>query len=190
MAPIIWKPPVDGAPAQRVAGGVRGNVALPRPTALVPEQLGLTSRAAPSLFWHLDGAPPEGVRLFFTLAELQGGKPVKEMELQAPSGVGIQRLRLTEHDIELTSNRPYTWTIALVSDMNDRSRDIVTRGSIERRPWPPGWTQDAAHFAAFGYWYDALETLSNRLAAQPDDAIARAQRRSLLEQAQLQIATD
>lgn len=189
-APIIWKPPVDGAPAQRVAGGVRGNVALPQPTALVPEQLGLTSSPAPSLFWHLDGAPPYGVRLFFNLTDAISGDSVAEVELTRPDQGGIQRIRLAEHDIELAPERRYVWSVAVVSDMDERSRDRVTMGSIQRRNWPGGWNRNPTHFAALGYWYDALEMLSDSMEATPGDERSRSQRRSLLDQAELQIANE
>ena len=189
-APIFWKPAGVGAPARRVAGGVRGNVALPRPTALVPQQIGLTSRAAPSLFWHLDGATPPEVRLFFTLTDPRATTPIAEVELSPPASAGVQRVRLSEHGVELASEQPYTWSIALVSSMDERSRDLVTMGSIQRREWPEGRPQDAEHFAEFGFWYDALELLSDAVEASPSAVGQRAQRLSLLEQAHLQIPAD
>ena len=45
-APIFWKPAGVGAPARRVAGGVRGNVALPRPTPTWPCSSPTTTVAA------------------------------------------------------------------------------------------------------------------------------------------------
>jgi len=189
-APIFWKPAGVGAPTRRVAGGVRGNVALPRPTALVPQRMGLTSRAAPSLFWHLDGVAPSEVRLFFTLTDEKGGMPIAEVELSPPSRAGVQRIRLAEHGVELANEQPYIWSIALVSDMTKRSRDLVTLGSIQRREWPRDRPQDATHFAEFGFWYDALEVLSDAVEARPAEVGPRTQRLSLLEQAELQIPMD
>lgn len=189
-APIFWKPAGVGAPARRVAGGVRGNVALPRPTALVPRQIGLTSRVAPSLFWHLDGATPADVRLFFTLTDAEVASPIAEVELLPPSSAGVQRVSLEEHGVELANDQSYTWSISLVSDMNERSRDIVTMGAIQRREWPQDRPRDAAHFAEFGFWYDALEVLSDAVEARPSEVGPRAQRLSLLEQAHLKIPTD
>jgi hypothetical protein len=130
------------------------------------------------------------MRLFFNLTDARSGASVAEVELAPPADGGIQRVRLTDHGIELAPERRYIWSVALVSDMDERSRDLVTTGSIQRRNWPKGWSQSATHFAALGFWYDALETLSDAMEASPQDDVPRAQRRSLFEQAQLQIAND
>ena len=107
-----------------------------------------------------------------------------------PSSAGVQRVSLEEHGVELANEQSYTWSISLVSDMNERSRDIVTMGAIQRREWPQDRLRDAAHFAEFGFWYDALEVLSDAVEARPSEVGPRAQRLSLLEQAHLKIPTD
>src|SRR5262245_41341001 len=75
--PVVYKPPRRGSPRGRVAGGVRGGQALPHPLALAPD-VAWTQSASPSLFWHLDGAPPETSRIVFTLTVADGIEPLVE----------------------------------------------------------------------------------------------------------------
>ena len=189
-APIVWTPPVDGAPRVRVAGGVRGTTALPTPTALVPEHVALTTRGAPSFFWHIDAGIPEGTRLFFTLVEEEEGLPLVETELAPPQAPGIQRVRLSDHAIELGAETTYVWSIALVPDMQHRSADVVASGYVKRISPTPRGTGNARRFAAEGLWYDALELLSDAVDQSPDSQAPRSLRRSLLRQAGLRLAAE
>src|SRR5262245_105622 len=60
--PVYKLPPV-GKPRRRVGGGRRGGEGLaPGVTALVPEHVGLTAMAQPSLYWRLEGAAQPGAR--------------------------------------------------------------------------------------------------------------------------------
>ena len=188
--PIVWTPPVDGAPRVRVAGGVRGTTALPTPTALVPEHVALTTRGTPSFFWHIDAEVPEGTRLFFTLVEEEEGLPLVETELAPPPAPGIQRVRLSDHAIELGSETTYVWSIALVPDMQHRSADLVASGYVKRVSDSPLAGANAQRFAAEGLWYDALEILSDAVDESPEKQAARRLRRSLLRQAGLRLGAE
>ena len=63
----IYRPPLRGAPAGRVAGGTRGpNEKFPYLCLLVPEHVGLTTNAQPSLYYfvsHSTSCPVEFVLL-------------------------------------------------------------------------------------------------------------------------------
>jgi len=189
-APIVWTPPVNGSPRVRVAGGVRGTTALPTPMALVPEHVALTTRHAPSLFWHIDAPAPEGTRLFFTLVEEAEGLPLVEVELAPPAKAGIQRVLLADHSIDLDPEITYQWSISLVPDIQHRSADVVATGYIQRVDGPEGGFSNAQAYAAAGLWYDALETLSDAVDASPEADGPRAQRRSLLRQAGLRLGAE
>jgi hypothetical protein len=181
--PIVWKPRVVGAPGERVGGAVRGSKAPVNPLVLVPDNLALTLKPAPSLFWHLDAAALEGVKVIFTLVDETAEVPLVEAELAPPGRPGIQRVRLADYGVELEKERPYTWSIALVPDMNNRGRDRISQAVIQRTPISGEIPREATEFAARGLWYDALEALSDTIEAEPENAAARAQRRSLLAQA-------
>ena len=187
---IVWTPPVNSAPRVRVGGGVRGTTALPTPTALVPEHVALTTRATPSLFWHIDGEVPEGTRLFFTLVEEEEGLPLVETELAPPAGPGIQRVRLSDHAIELGAGTTYAWSVALVPDMQHRSADLVATAYVKRVPQATPRFQNAQFFAAEGLWYDALEALSDRVDERPEAQAPRKLRGSLLRQAGLRVGSE
>ena len=186
-APIVWKPRVVGAPRERVGGAVRGSRAPATPLVLAPGNLALTLKASPSLFWHLDTPTPEGVKVVFTLIDENGEAPLVETELPAPNQPGIYRIRLSDYAVELESDRTYAWSIALVPDMSNRSRDRISQALILRTAASAGAPERATDFAARGLWYDALESLSDTIDAEPQDAGARAQRNSLLNQAGLVI---
>ena len=188
-APIVWKPRVVGAPQERVGGAVRGSRAPTAPLVLAPENLALTIKASPSLFWHMDAAAPEGVKVVFTLIDEQGEAPLVEAELAPPGRAGIYRVRLRDYAVELEADQTYAWSIALVPDMNNRSRDRISQALILRTSAASDITEGATEFAARGLWYDALETLSDTIDAEPQDAEARAQRKSLLSQAGLVIGS-
>jgi hypothetical protein len=188
---IVWNPGVVGAPAERVGGAVRGSSDLATPMVLVPNHLGLTASSAPSLFWHLDGATPEGVEIVFTLVDEEGETPLVETGLKPPpTRAGVQRVRLADYGIELEPGQPYTWSIALVPDMEDRARDRISLGLLQRTEISEKLPSDAEEFAAQGLWYDALEALSDAVDAEPENLNAQARRRSLLAQAGLTLGAD
>jgi hypothetical protein len=192
-AEIVYRPPRRGAAIRRAAGGVRGgSKALPTPLALAPGHVALTTRQAPSLFWHIDGTLPAGARVFFTLNAPMEPNPVAETELELPQKAGIQRLRLERLGVSLEPGLEYEWFISLVPDMTRREADI-TSGGVIRRVNDTGIQErnpSAALYASHGFWYDALESLSDGIATSPQDSSLRAQRNSLLEQGDLGAASD
>lgn len=190
LSPIVWKPRVVGAPSERVGGAVRGSSDLVNPMALVPNHLALTLNPSPSLFWHLDGASPDGVAIVFTLVDEAGEVPLVESELARPDRAGIQRIRLDDYGVALKPDQTYTWSVALVPDGEDRSQDRVSLGLIRRTRVIGEAPTVAEEFAARGLWYDALEALSDAVDQAPSDTQARARRRSLLTQAALVPGTE
>jgi hypothetical protein len=80
----------------------------------------------------------------------------------------------------------YEWSVAAVIDPQQRDRDLVSVGALERArpPEPPrraaASTPDA--LARQGVWYDAIAQLSEAIAARPRDASLRARRAALLDQ--------
>jgi len=190
LPPIVWKPRIAGAPGGRVGGAVRGSSDLATPLVLAPGNLAMTVKAAPSLFWHLDAAAPESVKILFTLIDTNAEAPLVEVELESPPGAGVQRVRLAEYAVELETGRSYAWSIALVPDMENRAKDRVSQGLIQRVLVSGKPPFEAQEFAARGLWYDALESLSDAVDAGPDQSEALARRRSLLTQAGIVMGAD
>jgi uncharacterized protein DUF928 len=189
--PVVYKPPRRGSPRGRVAGGVRNaSAALPEPLALAPDHVAETISASPSLFWHLDGTPPEASRIVFTLIEAGAIAPIVERQLPLPASAGIQRVRLADFGVTLDRDVEYEWSISLQPAGDDHTSDMVSQRYV-RRVDPSelgGRAPSARAFAEQGLWYDALEALSDAIDNAPGDVELRAQRDSLLRQAGLDAA--
>ena len=94
--------------------------------------------------------------------------------------------------MELETDAPYLWSVALIPDEAARSGDVVASGMIERVAIPPdlearlsnsgdGYARAMA-YATDGIWYDALAILSKLIRENPADATLRSQRAALLTQ--------
>jgi hypothetical protein len=155
--PILFKPPLMGAPATRIGGGTRGiSAEAVKIQVLAPDQTALTSRAAPTLYWHVSGPSSRSVEVSLSLES--ESEPVLERKLGQVAAPGIQAIRLSELGVELKPGQEYRWAVALVADAEQRSGDQFASATI-RRETPSAPLLDAADLAAAGYWYDALEQL-------------------------------
>lgn len=190
-APVVYKPPMRGAPADRIGGGTRGigSEELPQVTVLAPDHPGLTTQPRPNLYWYT--SRPTSKRVDFILKDEQTGVTVFTTTLASPQVAGIQRVRLADHEVELAPGRDYRWIINVVLDPNRPSRDIFSAGVIRRTDGPKLPTDKiraedrilaAAWYAGEGLWYDALEAICEAVDAAPGDKILRNVRASLLDQ--------
>ena len=55
-----------------------------------------------------------------------------EVTLGSPASPGVQRTRLTQYKLHLAPGVHYKWSIALVPDFEDRSKDLIVSSAIER----------------------------------------------------------
>lgn len=189
-----YKPPLRGAPASRVGGGSRGadSGAAPQIAVLAPDHTGYTTQEQPNLYWYL--SKPVATRLEITVINDQSIQPLLEKKLEIPTQAGIQRLSLKELGVRLDSGIEYRWFVGLVTDPQQRSNDIIASGTIQRNEATPALREKLAKadkqavpfvYAEEGYWYDAIASISELIAANPKDASLRQQRAALLEQAGL-----
>jgi hypothetical protein len=186
----MYKPPADaGNIPTRVSGGARGGGGDASLLALVPNHAALTTHAQPSLFWFQ--SKPAKVKLELTLVEPGKAKPLLALKAEQASKSGIQRIKLKNYKVELQPDVPYEWVVAIVPDAANRSMDVITKGTIKRIAPPASLAKDvetmepldrAAAYAEAGIWYDALESISNAVDANPNDAAIREQRAALLKQ--------
>jgi hypothetical protein len=162
---------------------------------LAPDETGLTTQEQPSLFWYQ--SKPAAARFELTLLEEDKPKPVLQVKMDRSSQAGIQRLKLSEHNIKLQPDVEYRWVVALVLDPNNRSNDLIASGFIKRvepskelqeklAKAAPG--ERAAIYAQAGIWHDALGALSDQIEAQPNNETLRTQRADLLRQVGLNFA--
>ncbi len=195
----VYKPPLRGSPGGRVGGGTRGasleaHVSL---SVLVPDHVGLTLQSQPRLYWFISKKPTQPIE--FTLTEKDAVKPLLEARLKPLGKAGIQCIRLADHGVQLRPNVLYKWFVAVITDPDRRSRDIISGGMIEvvsaspdlsaRLNQAPKGRQPFV-LAEEGLWYDALAGVSERIDAAPKDLSLRKQRAALLDQVGLNEAAE
>lgn len=186
---VVYVPPDLGAPPTRTLAAVRGEGAHPTIEVLAPETTGLTSEAAPELYWYLDGPTTAPVEV--TLIDEQSIEPLLEVDLGPLDGPAVHGIDLAGYDVTLEPGVTHQWSVAQVIDPAQRSADLVATATLERRP--PGETLGDAietgstvervrALAGAGYWYDAIGLLAEAIAAEPDDPALRQLRADLLDQ--------
>jgi Domain of Unknown Function (DUF928) len=186
----VYKPPLRGAPGGRLGGGTRGGGDQSLlVSAFAPDHLGLTSHEQPSLYWFLSA--PTKYPIKFTLIEAKAQKPLVEIPISHAIQPGVQAVRLADYNVRLKTGVQYQWYVAVVTDPEQRSKDIISGGEIERVDLDPGvrtkLEQAGKSNAAFvyaeeGFWYDALSALADLIATTPGDSIYHKQRAALLSQ--------
>ena len=190
---VKFRPPSTGAPSVRLTGGSRGigdtTLAL---DVLAPDDVGLTTQEQPSLFWYQSKAATAKFEL--TLLQENKIKPLVQVTAERSLSAGIQRLRLSEHGVKLSPGVEYQWVVALITDPENRSRDLVASGMIKRVDPSTELKKSVASaspaslpavYAEAGIWYDALSSLSDRIDADPRDKALQESRADLLRQAGL-----
>jgi len=194
--PVVYRAAKGSAPAARVTGGSRGSGdATITLDVLAPDETGLTTQEQPSLFWYQ--SKPAAARFELTLLEETQPKPLLQVKIDRSANAGIQRLKLSDHGIKLATGIEYRWVVALITDPNNRSTDLVASGFIERIDPPSDLkakltgasaTSLPAIYAEAGIWHDALGSLTDLIDAQPDNKALRTQRAELLKQVGLKAA--
>jgi hypothetical protein len=187
---VVYKPPLRGAPAVRIDGGSRGSgVSLICLTVLTPDHTGLTVQEQPSLFWYQ--SEPADVPMELSLLVKNTSQPLLLLRLPNARADGIQRLNLAEHNVKLLTGVEYEWVVALVVDPENRSKDVLASGWIERVEPSPSLRSQIVNateehlpfvYAGEGVWLDTLTTLSNLIDSRPTDRVLQEERASLLEQ--------
>ena len=196
-AGLKFRPPsAGGAPAVRVTGGSRGSgEAVVTLDVLAPDTVGITTQEQPSLFWFQ--SKPAKAKFELTVLEEKKVKPIVQVTVDRAAKAGIQRMKLSEYGAKLTPGVEYQWVIALITDPDNRSTDLIASGAIKRIPKTselakklseiPADSQ-ASVYADAGVWYDALASLSDQIDANPKDKSLRQARGELLKQVGLKAA--
>lgn len=190
-APPVYQLPKVGKPTGRVGGGRRGTGGLPDLYVLVPDHVGYTASTQPVLYWYLSEQAKGDVRFEVTLIDEGSPNPMVDQHLPAPGESGLQAIRLADYGVSLRPGQEYQWSISLVPEPGDRSKDVVSSGWIEVIPPPDGLDSQLAQagpggaavvYGAAGLWYDTLDATASRVRSQPDDARARSDLAGLLSQ--------
>lgn len=189
---LVYKPPANsGRMPTRVSGGARGDSGVDaKLEPLIPNEMALTTEAQPSLFWYQ--SKPAKAKFELAIVEPKNPKPLLSLTSPDADKAGIHRVKLTRHKVELKPDVLYEWSVAIVPDPENRSKDIVTKGALKRVKATPELTDllakasddatKAAVYAEAGIWYDALEAITNAIEANPNNVSLKEQRASLLKQ--------
>lgn len=193
----VYRPPLRGAPAGRVAGGTRGyDKKFPCLCVLAPDHVGLTVSKQPQLYYFLSAATK--LPLEFTIIEKNSVYPLVESRLPPPHTAGIHVIRLADYGKYLRPKVQYQWFVVLIPDEEHRSNDILASGAIELVTSPNELKERLKKnsnlgavylYAEKGIWYDALANLSRMIEKNPADHGLRLQRASLLKQVGLSVAS-
>jgi hypothetical protein len=191
----LYTPPFRGAPASRVGGGTRApGDPLPFLTVLTPEHTGLTMQEQPVLYWYLSQTATQPVAI--TINSPKRIEPLLELRLEPPVAAGLHPLRLAEHGLHLTPGAPYEWFVALLTDAENPSKEVVAGGGIERiaptaerKLKVDTALQQASSeveawriYATSGLWYDAVAALVTLLDKAPPDTPLRQQFATMLDE--------
>ena len=187
----VYRPPLRGTTAEgRIGGGSRG--AGERAftlSVLAPDHIGLTMGEQPTLYWFVSKTITKPLE--FTLVHHQRTEPLLQLEFAPPIEPGFHAVPLMRHGVRLEPSVAYEWFVALVVDADQRSGDIVAGGEIRRVHAPADFLtriNAAAErarpgiYAQAGYWYEAVDSLSDLIGRNPLESNLKAQRAALLEQ--------
>ena len=193
----VYVPPKRGAPLARVGGGSRGiDDGLPYISVITPDHVGYTSLTQPVLYWYI--SEDMKTRFEFALINDDDIEPMVEVTSEQQMTAGLNSMNLADHGVSLEPGVAYQWSVALVSDANKRSSDIVSSGQIELLEMTGEQKvqlENASEhervmlFAQQGYWYDSFASLSELIASDPGNSDLRAQRAALLEQIGLPVVS-
>ena len=188
----VYKPPKGiGAPGGRVGGSSRGERPLTL-FALVPNHLGLTINAQPTLYWYLSNPAP--YPLILTINHEKQVIPIVETLLRTTSKPGIHSVPLKAFNITLELDTEYRWFVSMTVNPESQSKDIVAGGIIKRIAPTSQLTQQlkeakpehlTAIYSEAGLWYDALASISNLCESSSKANQFCIGRRELLEQIDL-----
>jgi hypothetical protein len=195
---VRFRPGSQGAPSVRVTGGSRGSgdstITL---DVLAPDETGLTTQEEPSLLWYQ--SKPAQAKFELTLLEENKPKPLLQVKANGNGQAGIQRIKLSDHNVKLAPGVEYQWVVALVTDQDNRSSDLVASGVIKRVEPSAELKGKVASanpaslpgvYAEAGIWYDALSVLTDQIEADPGNRNLRETRADLLRQVGLKAAAE
>jgi len=194
----VYQPPKLGKPARTVGGGSRGSRdKVPALFVVAPEHVGRTSSENPSLFWFVDRVPDPSIRIEFTLLDEDSVEPLVETVLPTPKRAGVHRIRLSDYGVKLDPGAEYEWSVSLITDPNERSKDIVATSWIDRvsesdqlKSRLASEGASATVFADEGLWYDAIGAVSDEIEGDPSNLQLAEQRADLLRQVGLDVIAE
>ena len=187
----LYTPPKKLSPRARIGGRLRGTDGLePEVQAIVPDHVGFTVKAKPTLNWFL--SKPTSHKVTFTLINMEQIKPLYEAALPGPGTEGFHSIDLEALGLSLEPDVQYRWHVSVERNSNSHSQDIVAGGVIERcefsaciaevQPNLSCNQQSVMDNMRGGFWYDAMGCLCQLIDSNPHESPLRRLRANLLKQ--------
>ncbi|QZZ21285.1 DUF928 domain-containing protein [Leptothermofonsia sichuanensis E412] len=183
-----FKPPRRGIPGRREGGGTRDAFICveTKPanlTALMPQtNFGLTTAAYPRFFWYMPQTRAKFAAFsLYESSENQEDKSLVYTTTFSISGTpGIASLTLPHQATlpPLAVGKDHRWSVAIICNPNDRRRDVLVEGWVQRITPDAALSSKLARadagdrinlYAANGIWFDTLTTLADQRCANPRD---------------------
>lgn len=190
----VYKPPTGtGTPGGRVGGASQGQGTLTL-FALVPDHLGLTIQAQPTLYWYLSDPAPYPMVL--TIHDEKGGKSLVEAIIGVAPKAGIHSAPLKVLNIKLDLNREYRWLVSLIVSPESQTKNLIAGGRIKRVSPNKQLVKQIAEakpehvtaiYSEAGLWYDALASISDLCESAQNGNHYCVGRKELLDQIDLQL---
>lgn len=197
---VVFKP--NGSPRTTTGGASRGVCSLAsgetaenkKPAiALIPNtDAELTTQAHPMIFLYVPDAAIASAEL--SLWD-QNQKGLYQTNISLSGRSGIVGIKLPDAAPSLEVGNRYKWSLALICDRAQRSRDVVVEGWIERTQLTSTLEeqigtveplQRARLYAQNRIWYEALETLAELRRDRPEDTSIATEWQNLLQSVGLQ----
>ncbi len=189
-SPMVYRPPFRGAPSNRVLGGTRN--AGTRSTVLSvisPEHTGLSGSPQPNLYFFVSDDVDDDVQI--ALTRRNAIEPIIDRTISGGIAAGIHLVSLASMGVSLNIGQEYRFSVAIIHDSANRSKDTVSSGFIARAQDLSSLEgkiesdddRDLAHvYAENGLWYDAFAAVSRADFADGADESYHQVRADLLKQ--------
>ncbi len=164
-------------------GATRGN--LPQVVMLAPDDGARTLSDRPSFYWYVEKAP---FRTTFFLRDSVDGrsKTVYKLEGKADKP-GLYRITLPDN-IRLKNNDPQRWQVRWQDEKGVEQVDVASAIKLEPNPQLSAQLASAKTelerariYSANFYWYDAFDSYTKWLEANPQDQKAIQERNTLIK---------
>lgn len=179
------------APGNREGGATRGSCPMEgtqRLTALMPEgSSGRTISAYPTLYFYIPTHAEHKAELI--LRDMASGQSRYRHTVTVAQTPGVVAIPLPPAQAPLETDRLYQWQFRLICDPNDRERDVMVTGVVQRVEPSPTLSEQLATapptrkpllFDQAGIWYDALQSIVELHHSDP--SLATSQWVSLLQE--------
>ena len=199
-----FKPPQRGLPGRREGGGTRDPFACTQGTpsqltAILPAtNLGLTTAEYPRFFWFMPKTKAKFAEftLFDVNEQMDDRTPIYKTTFNITGTPGVASLPLPDKATipPLVVGKDYHWSVALVCNPGDRSKDIKVNGWVQRIIPPASLANQLAKaspgnrvvlYANNGLWFDTVTTLAEQRCTHPSDSALAASWAELLKSVQL-----